>query len=277
MPRPLVPPKLALHPPPDRCLAASQKKAPPISMPDMLHTVLAAGIIFLAAIVRGYSGFGFSLLSITALSLIYPPAQVIPSIFMLEVAASVHLLPSIWRDVHWRSLLPLIIGCLIGTPIGVYALANLPQDQMTLALAVFVLGATMLLWRGFALKTMPSAPATLAAGTAAGLANGAFGIGGPPVILFYFASPAGHAAGRASLIAYFLVTDVVGLGFLAREGLVTAQSALLMLAFLPALLAGVWLGARSFKSADPEKFRRIVLAILAFLALLTAGKAIMAL
>ena len=242
-------------------------------MPDILHTALASGIIFLAAIVRGYSGFGFSLLSITALSLIYPPAQVIPSIFMLEVAASLHMLPSIWRDVHWRSLMPLIIGCLIGTPIGVYALANLPQDQMTLALAIFVLAATFLLWRGFALKSMPSAPATLAAGTAAGLANGAFGIGGPPVILFYFASPAGHAAGRASLIAYFMVTDIVGLGFLAREGLVTTQSALLMLAFLPALLAGVWLGARSFKSADPDKFRRIVLAVLAILAVIIAIKA----
>ena len=35
---------------------------------------------------------------------------------------------------------------------------------------------------------MPSTPATLAVGTATGLANGAFGMGGPPVILFYFAS-----------------------------------------------------------------------------------------
>lgn len=245
-------------------------------MPDMLHIALATGVIFLAAIVRGYSGFGFSLLSITALSLFFAPAQVIPSIFMLEVAASLHMLPSIWRDVHWRSLLPLILGSFIGTPIGVYALANLPQAPMTLALAIFVLGATLLLWRGFALKSMPSAPATLAAGTAAGLANGAFGIGGPPVILFYFASPAGHAAGRASLIAYFMITDVIGVGFLAREGLVTLQSGLLTLAFLPALLAGVWLGARSFKSADPARFRKIVLVVLTALAVITAVKASLA-
>lgn len=246
-------------------------------MPDILHISLAAGIIFLAAIVRGYSGFGFSLLSITALSLIFPPAQVIPSIFMLEVAASLHMLPGIWRDVHWRSLLPLILGSFIGTPIGVYALANLPQAEMTLALAVFVLGATALLWRGFALSSMPSGPATLAAGTAAGLANGAFGIGGPPVILFYFASPAGHAVGRASLIAYFMITDVIGLGYFFRQGMVTGQNFILTLAFLPALLAGVWLGARSFKTADPAKFRKIVLTILATLAVITAIRAALAL
>ncbi len=242
-------------------------------MPDLLYIVLAAGIVFLAAIVRGYAGFGFSLLAITALSLIFAPAQVIPSIFMLEVAASLHMLPTIWRDVHWRSLGPLILGSFIGTPVGVYALANTPQQPMTLALSVFVLVATLLLWRGFALKSMPSAPATLAAGTAAGLANGAFGIGGPPVILFYFASPAGHAAGRASLVAYFMVSDLIGLGFLGQEGLVNEKSLILTLAFLPALVAGVWLGARSFKTADPARFRKIVLLVLAALAFITAAKA----
>lgn len=246
-------------------------------MPDILHIALATGIIFLAAIVRGYSGFGFSLLSITALSLIFAPSQVIPSIFMLEVAASIHMLPPIWRDVHWRSLLPLILGSFIGTPIGVYALANLPQAPMTLALAIFVLAATFLLWRGFALKSMPSTAATLGAGTAAGLANGAFGIGGPPVILFYFASPAGHAVGRASLIAYFMITDCIGLGFLARDGLVGLQNLVLTLAFLPALILGVWLGARSFKTADPARFRNIVLLVLTVLALITAAKAVFAL
>lgn len=258
-------------------LCFSKEEHDALSMPDLLHIALATGVIFLAAIVRGYSGFGFSLLSITALSLIFAPSQVIPSIFMLEVAASLHMLPAIWRDVHWRSLLPLIVGSFIGTPIGVYALANLPQAPMTLALAVFVLIATFLLWQGFVMKSMPGAPATLAAGTAAGVANGAFGIGGPPVILFYFASPAGHAAGRASLIAYFLITDVIGLGFLAREGLVTVQSAILMLAFLPALVLGVWLGARSFRTADPARFRKIVLLVLTALAAITAVKAALAL
>jgi hypothetical protein len=245
-------------------------------VPSLLSITLASGLVFLAAIVRGYSGFGFSLLAITSLSLIFAPAQVIPAIFMLEIAASLHMLPSIWRDVHWRSLAFLLVGTVIGTPVGVYVLANVPQAPMTLALAVFVLVATVLLWRGFALKSMPNGPATLAVGTATGIANGAFGIGGPPVILFYFASPAGHAVGRASLVAFFIMTDVTGLLFLAREGLVTRQSGLLALAFLPALAAGVWLGARSFKTADPARFRRIVLMILACLATLTAVKAVLA-
>lgn len=228
--------------------------------------------IFLAAIVRGYSGFGFSLLAITALSLTLPPAEIVPSIFMLEVAASLHLLPGIWRDVHWKSLGPLIVGCLITTPLGVHLLATVPAAPMQIALAMFVLAATWLLWLGFALKSMPGGIASTAVGAASGFANGAFGIAGPPVILFYFASPAGNIAGRASVIVFFLATDLIGLAFQSREGLVTWDAFFRALTFLPALLIGVWLGARSFKNADPGVFRKWVLAILAILATLTAAK-----
>jgi uncharacterized protein len=227
----------------------------------------AIAIIFLAAIVRGYSGFGFSLLAITALSLLYPPAVIIPSIFLL----------GLWRDIHWRSLIPLVIGTGIGTPIGLAFLTSVPAAPMQIALAIFVFTVTCLLWKGYALKSMPGNVASTAAGLAAGVANGAFGIGGPPVILFYFASPAGNIVGRATLVAYFLLTDTIGLMFLARENLVTAGSLIRTLTFLPALLAGVWLGARSFRNADPVIFRKWVLAILAVLAIITASKGIYAL
>ena len=238
---------------------------------------IATVFIFLAAIVRGYSGFGFSLLAITSLSLVLKPAEIVPSIFMLEIAASLHLLPGIWREVHWRSLIPLIAGCLIATPLGVMLLASVPPAPMQLALSIFVLIATYLLWCGFALKRIPGTSGAVAAGAAAGFGNGAFGIAGPPVILFYFSSPAGHALGRASLIAFFLATDLIGLPLLAREGLVTADAFYRAVIFLIPLICGVWLGARSFKTADPAQFRRMILFLLACLAVLIAGKAIWAL
>ena len=70
-------------------------------------------------------------------------------------------------------------------------------------------------------------------------------------------------SGRASLIAYFMLTDVMGLGFLAREGLVTRDTGLLALAFLPALAAGVWLGSRSFRIGGPRPFPQDRAAVLA--------------
>lgn len=238
-------------------------------------TLLAAILcIFGAAIVRGYTGFGFSLLSIVSLSLFLPPTQIVPSIFMMEIAASVHLLPSVWRDVHWAALLWLSIGSLVGTPFGVYALAHAPAAPMTLALAVFVLIAAVLLARGFALKALPGPAVTLATGTASGLFNGSFGIGGPPVILFFFSSPAGAAAGRASMIAFFLMTDVTGLAWQGWNGLLSPAALWRGLIFLPALMAGVWLGNRGFIHADPVNFRRWVLRLLMLLAALTGARAL---
>lgn len=235
---------------------------------------VALGIVFLAAVVRGFSGFGFSLLAISALSLIYPPAEIFPSIFLMEIAASLHLLPSVWRDIHWRSIVPLLAGAVIGTPAGVYFLSTVPAAPMQIALAIFVLASVALMGRGYSFRGMPGYGLSLVAGTASGVANGAFGIGGPPVILFYFATPAGAAAGRASLIFFFLALDVIGLVFMqGMADLVTGETIIRAALYLPALLAGIWLGGHAFRSVDEAKFRRIILMLLAVLALLILAKA----
>lgn len=243
----------------------------------MIELAFAIIVIFLAAIVRGFSGFGFSLLAITALSLVYTTAEIVPSIFMLELAASINLLPSIWKDIHWRSLGPLTLGCLIATPFGVWLLAHIAPAPMQLALAIFVLTATTLLWMGYETKTMPGHVASTLAGAASGLSNGAFGIGGPPVILFYFSSPAGAAAGRASLTAFFLATDVIGLANQYLQGLINWNTAYRAATWLPPLLLGIWVGARGFKSVDRKLFRKAVLALLAVMAILIGAKSLMAL
>ena len=243
-------------------------------MPGVLGIASGMMCIFGAAIVRGYAGFGFSLLSVTALSLFLEPRAIIPSIFILEVAASVHLLIHAWRDVHWQSMRRLAAGCLIGTPIGVYVLARVPAAPLTLALSAVVLLAAFLLARGFVLQRMPGRTATLATGVASGLLNGSIGIGGPPVVMFFFGSPAGVATGRASMIAYFLFTDVVALTWQWHESLLNRDVFARALLYAPALGAGVWLGNRAFVDVNPERFRRWVLRLLMVLAVLSGARAL---
>jgi hypothetical protein len=238
---------------------------------------LSSAAIFLAAIVRGFSGFGFSLLSITAISLVLPVSQIVPSIFLLEIAASLNLIPSIWREIHWRSLTWLMVGYVIGLPVGGYALINAPQAPAQIVLGIFVIGTAILMLRGFHLAKTPGAPASTATGVASGLLNGAFGIGGPPVVLFYFSTPGAAAIGRASIIFFFLFTDLLGVGYFATQGIVTVQSFIQSALWLPALLIGVWLGAHGFKRMNQDAFRRWVLAILIALAFLGIGKAALAL
>ena len=45
-----------------------------------LYAVICIGV---AALIRGYSGFGFSAQTVTSLALILPPIEIIPLVFLL--------------------------------------------------------------------------------------------------------------------------------------------------------------------------------------------------
>ena len=240
---------------------------------DWQVLALSSAAIFLAAIVRGFSGFGFSLLAITAISLILPVSQIVPSIFLLEIAASLNLIPGIWREIHWRSLTWLMVGYVIGLPAGAYVLIYAPEAPTQIVLGIFVVGTAVLMLRGFRLEETPGTRASAATGVASGVLNGAFGIGGPPVVLFYFSTPGAAAIGRASIIFFFLFTDLLGVGYFATQGIVTMQSFVQAALWLPALLVGVWIGAHGFRRMNEQVFRCWVLVILMALALLGIGKA----
>ena len=90
--------------------------------------------VFLAGIVRGATGFGFSMIMIVLLTLFFPPAQVAPVILFWEVLASIGHLPFVYKQVHWKSLRWLALGVALGTPFGVYCLISIPVDAMRLIL-----------------------------------------------------------------------------------------------------------------------------------------------
>jgi hypothetical protein len=75
-------------------------------------------------------------------------------------------------------------------------------------------------------------------------------------------SPAGAAVSRASLIAYFLGTDIVA----AAHGLLTPETLWRAGVLLGPLAVGVAIGNWRFATADPGSFRRVVLVLLLSLA-----------
>lgn len=236
----------------------------------------AIACALLGALVKGFAGFGASMVWAISLAFVLPPREAVPLVLMFEVASSLHLLPKIWRDVDWRSLRLLLIATWAATPLGIYVLATVPADPMRLALAATVLLAAVLIWRGFALKAAPGTGATLAVGASAGLLNGSMAIVGPPVILFYFSSPLGFTIGRASLIAFFLGTDSVGTVMFATQGLIDGQTLLRAAVLIPVVLAGTSLGNLGFVRVSEARFRVVVLGLLVALALALAGRVLWA-
>lgn len=233
---------------------------------EILPLVYSVLIVFIAGFIRGYSGFGASMIIVIGLSLVHPISDIVPALLIMEVLASGYLLPRIFKDIDWHSLLFLIVGISIGTPFGVYLLSTLPDHLMRLAVSIVVIILIPLLWSGFSLKTMPGKPLTILTGVISGIFNGGAAIGGPPVVMFYFSSPKSSHISRASLIAFFLVTDVIASGVCAANGLITDKTFYLLLLFTLPLFIGLNLGSRSYFKTDPELFRKRVLILLLLMA-----------
>ena len=238
---------------------------------DILYCAVA---VLAGAWLKGYTGFGASMLWMTSLSLLLPPLQVVPMVLMFEVVTSIALLPRVWKDVRWRSIGLLLLGTWAATPIGIHALSSLPAAPIRVALAAAVFIAAILILRGFALANEPGRFATIGVGLAGGVLNGSMGIVGPPVILFYFSSPIGVAAGRASIITYFIGTDSIGTLMFAAQSLIDASVYWRTALFVPILIAGVAAGNRGFVRTDPETFKKMALFVLMALSVLLLARAV---
>ncbi len=232
--------------------------------------------IFIAAIIRGYTGFGFSALVVSSMTLVLPPAESVPVILLLEVAASIGMLPHVWRDIDWRAIMWLCIGAAVGTPIGVYALATVPPDPARIVIAILVLFACVLLLRGYSLKGRPGPFGTTATGAVSGIVNGIGAVGGLPVVIFFLATATGAAMTRATVVGYFFFTDLFATIFTAGHGLVTTDVLLRTALFLVPLYLGVALGSRRFMRTSPESFRRLAIVLLMVLSALGLARAIVA-
>ncbi len=234
---------------------------------NLFSLIVTVTSVFVAGIIRGYSGFGFAMVAVTSISIVLPPAHVVPIVLILEVLASIRLVPQVWKDIDWYSLRWLLAGSLFASPFGVYLLANVPAVQMRISISLLVLIAAILLMRGWAWKRMPGRSLILTTGVACGILNGAAAIGGPPVILLYLSSPAGVTVSRASIIAYFLGIDAMSLAMASIQGLTTSNTLLMTAICLLPLLIGIAVGSRMFIKIDKDSFRHHVLILLIILSI----------
>jgi len=215
--------------------------------------------VFGAGFVRGYTGFGFSALVVATHSLVLPPAQVVPSAFLMEIAASLHMLPLVWRKITWRKVATLGVGAVLGMPVGLWLIAQLPVLEVRLIVYAVLLAFTLLLLWGMQLKTHGGSALTLGTGMASGLANGLAAVGGLPVVLLFLATPMGVATSRATLVAYLFAGDVYVIAWSGSLDLLHPEILLRVLVFLIPLGLGVWLGNRRFVTTPPASFRKFTL------------------
>ena len=227
-----------------------------------------------AAFVRGYSGFGFAALVVSASGLVTNPLNLVPVVLLADVAMTAQQAAEIRGQIDWRRVGTLFLGALVGVPIGLWALTGIGIDAARAAISVYILLMCGLLLSGWRFQRVVGDGGHVAAGLVSGLANGA-AVGGLPVAAFFAAQPVSAATFRATLIAYFTLLDLWTLPLMWQRGMITDQTLQATVLALPFMILGIWAGGRHFLSTEPQNFRRFAIWLLAVLAGLGLVKSVM--
>ena len=227
----------------------------------------------IAGFVRGYSGFGYSAMLIAAASLVTNPLNFVAVVVILETVMSLQAAKGAGPDVDWRRVGWLLAGAAIGLPLGLWILTGVSEDTARTVVSGYVLVMCAVLLAGWRLKAEVAGWANGVAGVISGLAN-APGMGGLPIAAFFAAQPMQAAVFRATLIAYFPLLDLYSAPLYWVAGLVSWDTLWAALWLLPITLVSNWLGGRHFFGTDPQDFRRFAIVLLAGLAVLGLGKAL---
>jgi uncharacterized membrane protein YfcA len=224
--------------------------------------IITALILFLAAFTQGFAGFGFALVSIPLLSLFVDIKYAIPIGALSGFVVNVYLAIELRKHLKFFELKNLLIGSVIGIPIGVYILSEFDPHLLKLILGIIVLVFVILTLGSFIKTTNLNNRWGYLFGLLSGTFGGAFNTNGPPVLIYFYLQGWDKLKFKSMITGFFLITSILIVASHALTGLTTKIIFYNFLIFLPAILFGIFLGTNLFKKVSSELFKKVVLAAL---------------
>ena len=214
--------------------------------------------VFIASIIRGFNGFGFSATCISGFSFILPAIEIVPIILALEVAISIFMIPYIWNKIDWRFVFKILLGIIIGSPIGLYLLKHLNPQTTHLSVCLLIIFFSILLMKGYANQKIDNNYGKFFTGIVSGTLNGLTTLGGMPVALFLLITSIQPAVIRGSLAALFFVTDIYAFVLSFFSGIVDMTTIYRVIPLIIILPLGVFIGDKFFVKSKKETYRKVV-------------------
>lgn len=225
-------------------------------------TVLALviAISFIATLVRSTFGFGESLVAVPLFALLIPIDVAIPLAVAISILVALIAVIQDRREIHFESAKWLLVFALLGIPLGLGILVYADAFYVKLALGalIAVYAAYSLASRHTAHLEKDSRAWLFACGLLSGVLGGAYGLNGPPLVVYGNLRRWSATQFRATLQAYFLPASVLGLVGYATQGLVTREVARYFALCLPAIVPAVFLGRYLNRKLQTTAFFRYV-------------------
>jgi len=201
-------------------------------------------VIFLATLVRSTFGFGEALIAVPLLALRVPIRVAAPLAVLVSITVAAIVVAQDWRQVHARSAGWLVLGTLAGIPLGLRLLETADARVVKGILALVIVSFAVHSLRGkerLRLDT-DALPWLLGCGLVAGVLGGAYGMNGPPLVVYGSLRRWSASRFRATLHAYFLPASMMGMFGYWLAGLWAPVVTHYYLVTLPATLIATWIG-----------------------------------
>lgn len=231
-----------------------------------LEWALVAAVVLAGSVLQSVTGVGLGVLIGPVLILVMDSVAGITVAVVLNLLVSVVLLPKELGDVSVSSLLPMLAGCVVGIPLGMWVLASVDLDTLKLLAGIGVtLAALQLLLRS---RAAPAAvgrgkirATSVTASLISGMMTACLAMPGPALMWGMAYLHLDARTIRANLRVLFTATYSLTLISHLLGGVRLAEFAAVSAALAPALLAGTVIGhyAKAYLS---EKVLRIALEII---------------
>ena len=201
-------------------------------------------VIFLATLIRSAVGFGEALVAVPLLALFMPLTVAAPLAVLVSITIAALVVAQDWRKIHMRSTGWLVASTLFGIPVGLMLLTSSHQRSVKIALAILIIAFSTYSFAGSRPPelTEDSRIWLFGCGFCAGVLGGAYGMNGPPLVIYGAMRRWSAQHFRATLQGYFLPASIIGMTGYWLAGLWIPAVTHDYLLSLPVIPPAIWLG-----------------------------------
>lgn len=234
---------------------------------ELIHYLIIGAVVLGSSCVQGSVGFGLGMITAPVLVLLEPnllPAALLLLATLTSFTAFIRERADVdWKLVGWGAL-----GRLPGIVIGTTAVVLLPDQGLSLLLAVTVLAGV-----GFSLVGWSPAASNrnmFFASSVSGIFGTSTSIGGPPIALVLRSLD--PSSMRSTMSAYFTIGSILSLTGLTIGGEVRSEHLIAAATLLPFMLAGLWLSNLVIRRANKTVLYRVAVSASILGAILVIGE-----
>jgi uncharacterized protein len=220
--------------------------------------ILTPAVLFLATLIRSAFGFGEALVAVPLLALLMPVEVAAPVAVLVSITVALIVVVQDWKKVHVRSAGALVLSTMFGIPIGLIALRTVPEAIVKGVLAVVIIAFSARSLLSVQQGELKNDKFAWLFGFSAGVLGGAYGMNGPPLVIYGSLRKWPPQHFRATLQGYFLPASLAGLWGYRLAGLWTPAVNRYYLLSLPLVVLATFLGRAINRRLAVDRFARYV-------------------